>query len=336
MVRLVDIAKRAGVSLGSASAVLSGRSKSNIRVSREKTERILAIAREMNYIPNFSAQMLCGHSSHTLGVLIDSEDVAVRFRQIAAIEREADSRGYRLLIAETHDNPGKQLQNCRTLFQYGVDAVICHVNTIDDDLKKLDKVIFYGAEPLPNLPSVYYDISRGYAEAATQFRQEKRRNPALLIGEQETKYDSLQARRKAFLSEYPDRESAVFTIPNPDNSRESVRRIFSRFIDEAVIPNGIDALIVQNDIWCLALASELLRRGKRIPEDISLVGQDNAEFSCCLYPALSTIDTNLNEFGKSVIELTLERILHPETPVRSIAVPTALILRETTQPRRNE
>lgn len=50
-----------------------------------------------------------------------------------------------------------------------------------------------------------------------------------------------------------------------------------------------------------------------------------------------TIDRgSLNEFGKTVIELTLERILHPEAPVRPIAVPTALILRETTQPRRNK
>lgn len=134
MVRLKDVAERAGVSLGAASVVLSGGRTKSIRVSAEKRERILAAAREMNYIPNFSAQMLCGFSSHTLGVLIDSEDAFVRFRQLAAIEREADRRGYRLLIAETHENPDKQLRNCRTLFQYGVDAVICHANSIESEL----------------------------------------------------------------------------------------------------------------------------------------------------------------------------------------------------------
>ena len=45
----------------------------NIRVSKEKRERILAIAKEMDYIPNISARMLAGISSHTLGILVDSE-----------------------------------------------------------------------------------------------------------------------------------------------------------------------------------------------------------------------------------------------------------------------
>ena len=71
MVRLADIAKRAGVSQGTVSAVLSGGTKGNIRVSPEKRERILAIAKEMKYIPNFSAQKLSGQSSHTIGVLVD-------------------------------------------------------------------------------------------------------------------------------------------------------------------------------------------------------------------------------------------------------------------------
>ncbi len=124
MVRLIDIAERAGVSLETVSAVLSGRGNS-IRFSKEKAEKIRAIAREMNYIPNFSAKMLSGQSSHTLGVLIDSGDVAVRYEQLAAIDQAAERRGYRLLIAEAHANAEKLLLNHRTLLQYGVDGVIC-------------------------------------------------------------------------------------------------------------------------------------------------------------------------------------------------------------------
>ncbi len=332
MVRLIDVANRAGVSLGAASVVLSGGKKSSIRVSAEKRERILAAAEELNYIPNISAQRLCGYSSHTIGVLVDSEDAAVRFRQLAAIEREADRRGYRLLIAEAHENPGKQLLNCQTLFQYGVDAVICHANNMDSEVMTQKKVVFFGAEPLSGLPCVYSDIRMGYAEAAAQFHREARRKTVLLIGEQELKYDALRARRKAFGEVFP--EGKVYTILDRANDPESVREVFGKFVESVLIPEKTDAVIAQNDLWCMTLAGELLRCGKRIPQEISLVGQDNSEFCCCRYPALSTIDPNLEAFGKAVVELALERILHPETPVRSIAVPTKLILRETTQNRR--
>ena len=331
MVRLIDVANRAGVSPGAASVVLSGGKKSSIRVSAEKRERILAAARELNYIPNISAQTLCGYSSHTLGVLVDSEDASVRFRQLAAIEREADRHGYRLLIAEAHENPGKQLLNCRTLFQYGVDAVICHANNMDSGLMDLEKVIFFGAEPFSGLPSVYSDIRIGYAEAAVQFRRESRRKTVLLIGEQELKYDALRARRKAFGEVFP--EGKVFTVSDRANDPESVREVFGEFVENVLIPEGADAVIAQNDLWCMALVEEILRCGKRIPEELSLVGQDNSEFCGCRSPALSTIDPNLDAFGRAVVELALERIQHPEVPVRSIAVPTKLILRETTQNR---
>ena len=329
MVRLKDVAERAGVSLGAASVVLSGGRTKSIRVSAEKRERILAAAREMNYIPNFSAQMLCGFSSHTLGVLIDSEDAFVRFRQLAAIEREADRRGYRLLIAETHENPDKQLRNCRTLFQYGVDAVICHANSIESELLSQEKIIFYGAEPLPGLPTVYNDLRMGYAEAAAQFRRERRRKTALLIGEQEQKYDALRARRKAFRGVCP--EGVICTIPDQGNDPGTLRRLLCEFVERRMIPECVDSVIAQNDLWAMTLTDELLRRGKRIPGEISLVGQDNSEFCGCRSPALSTIDPNLEAFGRAVVELALERILHPETPIRSIAVPTKLIFRETTQ-----
>ena len=183
MVRMIDIAERAGVSLGTVSAVLSGRGKS-IRFSKEKAEKIRAIAREMNYIPNFSAKMLSGQSSHTLGVLVDSEDVAVRFEQLAAIEREAEQCGYRLLVAEAHRNPEKQLMNYRTLRQYGVDGVICHVNSIHDELRGESGVVLYGAEPVEGFSTVCYDVRSGYAEALAAFEAEGRRNVALAIREQ--------------------------------------------------------------------------------------------------------------------------------------------------------
>jgi len=331
MVRLADIAKKAKVSTGTVSAVLSGGTKGNIRVSKEKRERILAIAKEMDYIPNISARMLAGISSHTLGILVDSEDVEVRFRQLAAIEREADRHGYRVFIAETHANPEKHFLNCRMLFQYGVDAVLSSVDDTNPEIQKLSSVIYYGAEPLAGYPSIYYDIASGYSEAAALFRKENRKNAALFVCSKSGFFASIRARKKAFLAEYPDGEANIFSISTDSMRSENIRESFGRIAEEIIIPRKIDAVFMQNDLWAQALVGELLLRGIRIPEDISVIGQDNSDFCCCVRPALSTIDPNLNAYAKAIVELALERIQHPDFPIRSIAVPTFLRTRETTK-----
>ena len=81
-------------------------------------------------------------------------------------------------------------------------------------------------------------------------------------------------------------------------------------------------MILQNDLLALALLFELQRRGIRVPEDVSIVGQDNAAFCCCTRPALTTIDYNLDGFGNAEKELMLERLGHPERSISSIGVPT--------------
>lgn len=330
MVRMIDIAKRAGVSLGTVSAVLGGK-EINIRVSKKKTEQIHAIAKEMNYIPNYASKVLTRQASMSLGVLIDSEDSEVRFQQLAAIEREAESHGYRLIIAETHNNPKKQSLNYRTLLQYGVDAIICHINSLPEEIPHKEKVVLYGAEAIPGFSTVYYDISTGYQEAIALFKKEKRQNIALAITN-DMKYESIRARRRAFMNLMPNSEDYIYTLKPLDRSINEIRDCMYSFIHNFIIPKKIDAVIVQNDIWALALLSELTYYGIKVPKDISLIGQDNSPFCQCSRPSLSTIDPSIDGLGNAVIQLVMERIKNPQAPVQSCGVNTWLVPRETTLP----
>lgn len=331
MVKLSDIAKQADVSLAVVSVVLSGKTNSKIGVSKEKREKILSIAREMNYIPNFSAQMLAGISSHTIGVLLESEDASVRFRQLASIENEAEKRGYRLLVAEAHENSDKQFQNCRILFQHGVDAVLCFTEHVNSELEKLENIIFIGPKPFDGHLSVYYDVEQGYREAAAQFRKEGRNNPALIICNTLPKYSSLQLRTAAFQSLFPGKEKNIILMPSFKNTPDGYREAFSRIVREIILPEQIDAVILQNDLWALALLTEMQEHGIAVPEQISIIGQDNEKFCSCIRPSISSIDSNLDEFAKAVIELTMKHLKNPQAAIRSIGVPTSLVLRETTK-----
>lgn len=335
MIRLADIAKRAGVSLGAVSAALNGAVRGNIRLSQARREHILAIAKEMNYVPNLSAQCLSGRSSHTLGVLVDSQDAAVRFRQLAAIEREADKRGYRIIVAESHEDSDKLWYNCRTLLQYGVDAVLSPINFANEELRREKKVVFYGAEAVPGCRTVYYDVADGYAVAFAQFRREKRNMPSLILSGNLEDSDSIRARYAAFMHEFPGGEENICNCPAIPASTEELPAFFRKIVDDFVIPRRIDAIVAQNDLCALALLHSLWQCGIRVPQDCSLVGHDNSDFCPLVEPALTSIDPNLEEFGKAVVDLTVEYIEHPDLPVRTVAVPTRLCLRGTTMGGKN-
>lgn len=326
-VRLIDIARRAGVSSSTVSAVLSGRDI-GIRFSPEKAELIRAVAQEMNYVPNISARILNRQASFTLGVMIDSEDTPVRFRQLAAIERAANRRGYRLLVTETHNDPASQRKNYLTLKQYGVDGVICHSNTFADMPGLEDKTVFYGAAPVAGFSTAYYDIAAAYAGAAALFARDQRR-VALVISDN-MNFDSVRARRDAYLEHFPTAKDHLYQLRLTDDHRSDIRASMAELLERRLLPASINAVILQNDSWCLALAAAATHRGLKIPDNLSLIGQDNSLFCACSRPALSSIDSNLQALGEAVLELMLERIAQAAAPVRSIAVPTQLILREST------
>lgn len=327
MIKLKDVAEKAGVSKGAVSAVL-GKSKLNIRVSPETAERIRAIAQEMSYVPNFSAKVLNGKASKTFGVLIDSIEPAVHFQQLAAIERAADRVGCRILVAEAHDSVEKQAANYRILRQYGVDGIICHAYGVHKYIDPSDKVVIWGASPREGFMSVYYDIATGYAEAAEHLRNRKRNRIGLALSDIFS-YDSLTARYRAFQYLYPGAENMVFKLNAPVLDSECIRQEMHRLVREFVVPRKIDALIMQNDVFAVALLSILPGYGIRVPEDLAIIGQDNDFFGRCVTPALTTIDTNIEQLARTMVDMLRELIENPEKERFSIAIPTKLITRET-------
>ena len=296
-VRMIDIAVRAGVSRGTVSAVLNGNCN-GIRYSKEKAELIRQIARELDYIPNFSARVLNHQPSKTIGMQIDSEESESHFLLLRAVEREAEQAGYRLLTAGAHDNPEQQRLNYRTLRQYGVDAVICHSGAFHDALDDDGKTVLFSTEPCPELPCVVQDIGAGFASAIDHFRREGRRNIAMVTS------GHLQF--------------------GPVRSRH---RAFARLAPEAGRNVG---LLESIPLWALTLLGLLESRGLRAPRDISIVGYDNTFVGNCSTPSLSTIDSCFGACGRALVELALERIRNPEAPPRSVVVNTVFIPREST------
>lgn len=90
------------------------------------------------------------------------------------------------------------------------------------------------------------------------------------------------------------------------------------------------AFFCVNDELGFLVSSELQRMGISIPNDVSVCSFDNGQLSKMASPKLTSVDIDLNYFGKKAIEQICWRIKHPEEPIQEILLPTELVVRKST------
>ena len=170
-VRLIDVAKRAGVSGATISHVLHG-SGGNIRVSEATRRRVLRVARQLSYKPNRNAQQLRGMRSRILGVIVDTWNMPVMSNRLSALEQEATRRSYRLIIGQGRNDPQRIREYLDDFESRGVEAILCLVDLMRGDQQKLHplfgagaKLVFHGKPIVPGAACVHVDTVHGVRQS---------------------------------------------------------------------------------------------------------------------------------------------------------------------------
>ncbi|MGH7213774.1 MAG: LacI family DNA-binding transcriptional regulator, partial [Tepidisphaeraceae bacterium] len=191
--RLVDIAAKAGVSPPVVSTVLRGdgadlaaSTSGNIRVAPETAERIRRIAREMNYRPNVTAQLLRGRKSDVIGVLIGVGSPALNFERLAAIEQAAYQRGYRLMVGQFRGDSDRIARYVQDFLDRHVEALICFHNPLPehDDrvvelLEQIPGLVFQTQSLVEGACRVDVDRAAGATDAVKYLASKGRRRIGL-------------------------------------------------------------------------------------------------------------------------------------------------------------
>ncbi len=124
-VRMVDVARRAGVSVSTVGLVLNNAGSGSRRVGKETANKVRRIAEELNYTPNLAAQQLIKNKSAIIGVLMDprpSEENSIRLSEIESRAREL---GYHLLVMHEQPRPEHVRECINELLGRGIDGLIC-------------------------------------------------------------------------------------------------------------------------------------------------------------------------------------------------------------------
>ena len=308
---LTDIARVVGVSRAAVGKVL-GTSNSNIRVSEEKCELIRKVAREMNYVPNVVARVLAGQSAKMIGILVDTGAPAVVNRRVRKIERYAGTLGYRVLVGEAHDNIEQFAKSLQHLRQYGVDGVICLSHdynipnqTFEQYFEPSKDIVMVGGPVRNGFSHVIPDMTNAADQIYNCIKARGCRRVAMITRKTEEAYYSISMRSAELKNKFGD---ALIALELPSDSTSDRGEGSSWIVKEKVLPQNFDAVICRTDIMALGVESALLAAGKRVPEDVAVIGFDNDDFTPYAAVPLTTIDQNNDDVAKEAVDMLLKQL----------------------------
>ncbi|MBC8453919.1 LacI family DNA-binding transcriptional regulator [PVC group bacterium] len=340
VVTLSDVAKQSGVSRTTAAKVLLGTGGDHVRVGDDARERVEKAAGELQYRPNRAAQRLAGGHTQTLGVLMNTVNAPVMNDRLAALEKEACQRGYRLLIGQIHGDLNVLNDYLFDFESRGVDAIFCLFDVTRGRVKRLTPIIgdrtdivFHGKPLGDSGYCIRVDTAKAVAFLIDHLLKCGRRRIGLLL---ENMNDELmKAREDAYRSALkagglPIDTSLIWTAqseevnPTPD--------IIDDAIEHLVHHTKADAIVASNDIWAVQLIQGLKTRGYRVPKDVAVTGYDNLDISTIIEPSLTTIDQQHRQYAKAAIDMlvTIAKEKGKDLQQRIVTTQPRLIVREST------
>lgn len=317
---LYDVAMRAGVSHQTVSRVVSGFSG----VRAVTRERVLAAIDETGYRPNLAARALATRRTRAIGVLAPATADFGPTSTVLAVETAARAAGYESLLTTTAIN-GDAVRNAIALLRdRAIEAVIA-VAPYQVVLDHLDEA----ALPVVALQTARADaVSVGHStpELVQHLVDLGHRSVQQITGP----HDFLEAQARAdsirsALSSADVREAPPL---RGDWSADSGYAASER------LDPGATAVLCGNDRVALGLIHALADRGKRVPDDLSVVGFDDIPEAAHSLPPLTTVRQDFAEVGRRAVAAALALINGTVASTRG-PVPSRLIVRASTAaPRR--
>ncbi len=323
-VTIHDVAKRAGVSPATVSRVLNDRPG----IRAETRERVLKAARELGYIPDFSARSLATKRTHTLAFLVHARHSLSSHsfygQVLAAAEKEARQHGYHLLFSTVHDEAPLMLEEQRVegLILAGCDiprALILRLKHSGVPFVLVDN-------HLPGVNSIVIDNEGGAYEAVSHLIRLGHREIGFLCEWMEDlSFAERFAGYKRALQDHglPYRPELVAEGEprTPGSGYIAAQRLLQKARPSAVF--------VANDLTAVEAMRAFREAGLDIPKDIAVVGFDDGDLAPVAYPPLTTVRVFRDALGIQAVRRLLYIIEHPSTPPLQIRVFTKLIIRES-------
>ncbi len=332
-VTLRDVAKAAGVHYSTASRALSGNPL--LRVNPQTASRVRRVAEELGYRPHMGARGLRQGRTGTIGIVVADLGNSFIAPVIRGIENALEPSGLMAVIAETQDDPVRFEHVLEELAKRRVDALITASARLGDmemltGFAKREAPVVLAVRNLPDsgLPCVHADDRRGGELVAGYLAELGHRTIAQLRGPQDLepfieRGDGFAAIAEALGVELVEVEESATTPKYEEGQRLMVHLLAGR------TPKPT-AVFAHNDPMAIGAIDVIVRSGLRCPEDVSVIGFNDDDFSDHVAPPLTTIRIHAYEIGRRAGDLAVRVLSGDEMAPRDVPVPPLLIPRAST------
>ena len=330
MATLQRIADELGVSPSTVSRVVN--KKGNVKEST--CVRVMEAIDRYNYVPDNAARSLKTGQTKTIGVIIPDVTEIFFTNILRSLEKELSNFGYNMLLCISGEDESKEEFYLNYLTHTLTDGII--LATVAESSKPLRKALTLGKKIvcIDNLPgiteaydSVISDNIHASKIAIEHLYTLGHRRIAAIVGKQKetTGIDRLLGYRKAMqqFGLAVDEE----LIRYGDYKEQSGRDAMIDLLDK--VPD-ITAVYVASSKMTYGAMKAILNQGKKVSDDISVVGFDIHDLSGLITPGITTISQNEESIGKLASQLVLEHINQPKNHIsRKIVIPPELLIRDS-------
>ena len=310
-VTIHDIAKAIGIAPSSVSKALNDSSS----VSDNTKILVKAKAKELNYKHNSSAANLRRGSSRTIGVIVPKITVSFFSSAIAGIEQTCYENNHRLIICQSEERYQKEVQAVETLIQQNVDCILIslsqetknteHLREISNHhihLVQFDRVdtnfmshTIVNDNKEASCKAVRHLVAQGYERIAFFG------GPEHLLIYKERKDGYLLAIKEADLHIPYD-----YIADNILTTEPAFKKATELFESK----NPPDAFFTVSDHGALGVLKAAQARGKKVPEDVGIIGFSNEDFTDVTTPAISSIEQQSKQIGREAANVYFNHVLN--------------------------
>ena len=331
MIRLKDIAARAGVSVMTVSKAL----RDAPDISAKTKARLKLLAQQMGYMPDTAAQGLRTHTTKLFGLVISAVTNPIFARVVMAIEEGAHEAGYQVILTHSLNNPEREEACLRRLLARRVDGLFIfpayrHEATApiyEEVQRRAIPTVILGHKAkfcshFANVETADLDASQAATRHLLELGHQRiafLSGPAVCPWAHERFEGYRRALREARV-ELDDR--LVF---NAGATIEEGEKAALQMLNEKLDATAVQAV---NDLVAIGAANTFLQQGIRIPQDLSIVGFGNVLVSEYFRVPLTTIRQPKFRLGVAAVETMLKLLRHERVETKRI--PAELIIRAST------
>lgn len=325
-VRLIDVARDAGVSPATVSRALAQPEL----LAAHTLDKVHESARKLAHRPNGMARALASGRSMTVGAIVPTLDSAI-FAQVLQVMQSALAKdGYQLLVASHELNPAAETEAVRTLLARGVDGLML---VGAERAFETAQVLATAEAPVvltwcasPGIASVTVDNHRAGQLAAQHLLDLGHRRIGMIVGHlhfndrQRARLAGARAALKAAALDMPD-----WLVSEQPLTFAGGRTGCAELLELDERPT---ALIGGIDVFAIGCIQEAQARGIAVPEMLSVVGIDDIDMSAHMSPSLTTVHIPTTQIGQEAARSSVARI-EGEGEISQIELPVELVVRRS-------